>query len=131
MGKAEVLLVEDDLDLRNLLALYLSESSFDVTQAADGAEALRMLENSSKHFGALITDHNMPLLTGIELIQASIEKRIHVPVKILMSAESFREETIRALAEDHATMFLKKPILPSALLKILREFLQDQEVFIA
>jgi two-component system OmpR family response regulator len=63
----EILVVDDDELARALLSDRLSGSGFHVTEAADGREALRLVEQRS--FGVLLVDRQMPEMDGIELTQ--------------------------------------------------------------
>src|SRR5215510_10236935 len=62
-----ILLVDDDELERELMADRLQSAGFDVTAVADGSEALELLER--QWFPLLITDWQMPVLTGIELTE--------------------------------------------------------------
>lgn len=61
-----ILVVDDDADLRRLNARLLTKAGFRVTTASDGAAALAALYADS--YDLLLTDHNMPRLTGVELL---------------------------------------------------------------
>jgi CheY-like chemotaxis protein len=58
--------VDDDRDTLNLLETFLDLAGFDVTTAADGADALR---KASAGFDVITTDLAMPCMDGCELIQ--------------------------------------------------------------
>jgi two-component system, OmpR family, response regulator len=76
-GRAErvhLLLVEDDDDTRDLMALALRGAGFDVQPAASGREALDLLE--SKPYDLLVTDYDMPGMTGTEMLQVAAERGI-------------------------------------------------------
>lgn len=62
------LVVEDDLDLRESLVGILRDAGHDIVDAADGLEALAKLKTRS--FDVLITDIDMPRMTGLELAAA-------------------------------------------------------------
>lgn len=71
----KALVVDDNELYREVLSLALSELGYFVTSAANGHEALRILEIHSKSgFHTIITDHEMPGMNGLELIQSILEK---------------------------------------------------------
>jgi two-component system cell cycle sensor histidine kinase/response regulator CckA len=65
-----VLLVEDDVAVRRLLAILLEAAGYRVTAAADGAEALELVQKSGRPFDLLLTDYVMPGQSGVELCNA-------------------------------------------------------------
>ena len=73
-----ILVVEDDSDVRQLSTEVLIHSGYEVDAAADGAAAWEALQ--IKAFNLLITDHNMPRLTGVELVKKLRSARRALPV---------------------------------------------------
>lgn len=61
-GRPRVLLVEDDIDSRDLSAMMLDRDGWDVTTAGDGGPALRLLD--SQHFDLVLMDCRLPELDG-------------------------------------------------------------------
>ena len=107
-----VLLAEDDADTRRLLAWALRVAGYDVVEAGDGIEVLdemdsRIRSHSSRPFGVIILDVNMPFLTGLDLLAALRSAQWATPV-ILITA--FGDEAIRAEARElGAFAILEKP----------------------
>ncbi|MCW2504959.1 MAG: response regulator receiver protein, partial [Actinomycetia bacterium] len=62
---AAILIVEDDVSLRELLRFVLERGGHTVHAAGDGAEALSMVD--ALHPDLLISDHEMPRVNGSEL----------------------------------------------------------------
>lgn len=111
----EVLIVDDNRDVRNAIASYLSFSGFAVSTARHGGEALVTLKEKS--FSVLISDLEMPQMNGIDLIRAV--RDLGVPLIIIgMSGEHREDEFFKAGAD----YFLPKPLdyrnLKSILLSI-------------
>ena len=69
-----LLLVEDDEDTRDLMALALRGAGFDVQPAGSGREALALLEATP--YDLLVTDYDMPGMTGTEMLQIAAERGI-------------------------------------------------------
>jgi CheY-like chemotaxis protein len=79
----DVLVVEDDLAIREALVDLLEEEGFTVAEAADGSQALRLLKRGTA--GVVITDLMMPSMSGHELIRAmrSIPRLAETPVVVI------------------------------------------------
>jgi len=66
------ILVVDDMDLvRDFSKAFLSAAGFEVSVASDGLEAMALLENGGKgpQVDLVLTDYNMPCMTGVELVE--------------------------------------------------------------
>jgi CheY-like chemotaxis protein len=83
--KPRILVVDDDRDMLNLLALFLDLAGFAVTIAADGTEALRLAPNG---FDAITTDLSMPRMGGVEFIQRLRELPIAPVPVVVMTAQA-------------------------------------------
>jgi CheY-like chemotaxis protein len=77
----KILLVEDDLELRLVVELFLSYAHFEVVMACDGIEGLEVL--SKTHFDLVITDFRMPRMNGIEFSKKA--KELYPELPIIMS----------------------------------------------
>ncbi len=107
MGKPVILVVDDDVKIREILAVYCSKEGFDVAEAADGVEAIRKVEQVKPNM--VILDIMMPVLDGIEVCR-QIRKFSRVPI-IMLTARAEDEDRIMGLdlgADDYVT----KPFNP-------------------
>jgi CheY-like chemotaxis protein len=77
-----VLLVDDDLAVREVLAMELQESGFDVLCAASGTEALAFLD-AGERLAALVTDLSLPGMDGLSVIRAVQERHRGLPAILL------------------------------------------------
>jgi DNA-binding response OmpR family regulator len=80
-----ILVVEDEPDMRRLSAEVLQNSGYEVDTAADGKagwEALHATRHSPESYALLITDHDMPGLSGLALIKKVRAARMALPVII-------------------------------------------------
>ena len=92
----KILIVDDFSTMRRIIKNLLRDLGFNNTQEADdGNSALPMLQNGN--FDFLVTDWNMPGMTGIDLLKAvrSDAKLASLPV-LMVTAESKREQIIEA-----------------------------------
>src|SRR5437773_12365728 len=120
-SEPHLLVVDDDLRLRELLRRYLSDSGFRVTGAADAAEARAQL--ASFAFDLVVLDVMMPGESGIELTRALRQRAApHVPV-LLLTAMGEPEDRVNGL-EQGADDYLAKPFEPRELVLRIRNILQ-------
>ena len=73
-----ILVVDDDSDIRRLSAAMLKRSGYEVDAAADGAAGWEAL--NADRYDLLITDNEMPIMSGIELLRKLRTARVAVPV---------------------------------------------------
>ena len=98
----KILVVEDDLELRLVVELFLSYAHFEVVMACDGIEGLEVL--SKTHFDLVITDFRMPRMNGIEFSKNA--KELYPELPIIMST-AFIPPLDKELKEK--LHFLSKP----------------------
>lgn len=111
---SEILVVEDDSDLRFLYDAMLSRSGYGVTLASSTSEAILRLTNAQ--FDLIILDINMPDLSGIRLIEFMCgDVRLQrIPVLVISANETARDSVYR-LGVEH---FLVKPVTMAELVKM-------------
>ncbi len=94
-----ILIVDDMAAMRKILKTLLAQLGYkNVDEAEDGKQALEKLRQNPDKYGLVITDWNMPNMTGIELVQAirSDEKLKHLPV-LMVTAEAKKENVLMAI----------------------------------
>lgn len=64
--KKNILVVDDDKDIRELIAVYLKAEDFYVDKACNGEEALKMMEEN--HYDLVLLDIMMPKMDGLETL---------------------------------------------------------------
>ena len=99
-----ILIVDDDKEIRDLISLYLEADRFYTDKAADGVEALIKLEE--KKYSLVILDIMMPKKDGIETI-IEIRKKYKMPV-IFLTAKSQEIDMINGLTLG-ADDYISKP----------------------
>jgi DNA-binding response OmpR family regulator len=119
VSRRRILVVEDDDDIRRFNAEALTGSGYHVEAAVDGAQGWEALNVSC--YDLLITDNNMPNLTGIELIKKLNAARMAVPV-ILASGVPLAEESELRLAAT-----LSKPFTLDELLGTVKKVLGEAD----
>jgi two-component system OmpR family response regulator len=124
---AEVLIVDDDPDIRVLLAFALEDSGFLVRQAADGAAALEALEQKAPD--AVVLDVMMPGVDGFGVLRGMRERRLAPDTRVMLLTCKTEERDFLRGWELGAHEYLNKPFDPDALVARLRELLAaDAEV---
>jgi diguanylate cyclase (GGDEF)-like protein len=103
--KYQVLVADDDVSIRTLIAEVLGDDGFEVTTAANGEEAWQKFEKARHEI--VLTDIRMPLLDGLQLLQRIRIKSPMTRVLILTSFASVAS-SIQAL-KDGAFDYLIKP----------------------
>ncbi len=112
-----ILVADDDPLMRTLIAVSLGDIA-ETTQAADGDQALALLEQCS--FDLAIIDWDMPGTNGLEVIKAIRAGNSQIPI-IMVTAEAEREQVVRAIKAG-ASDYLVKPFDGSTLRAKLERF---------
>ena len=115
-----ILYVEDDQDIREGLAKYLKRRFREVRTAEHGAVGLE--QYSALRPDILITDIQMPVMDGIQMIHKIREKDKKLPV-IITSAYTDTEYIVNAI-DLNVSYYLKKPIDKNELASALSECLK-------
>lgn len=103
-----ILICDDDTDIRSALKIYLSNDEYNILEAENGKQALEMIEKENIHL--LLMDIMMPVLDGIRALTMLRENGNNIPV-ILLTAKSQDTDKILGLnagADDYIT----KPFNP-------------------
>lgn len=95
MNRHKILLVEDDLEIKNMLVPYLTTENYEMVCAADGEEACREFDQASFHL--VLLDPVMPKISGIAVMQ-HIRKNSVVPIIIITKPFSLTEVLSRIKA---------------------------------
>ena len=120
-----ILVVDDEAHIVQVLSLKLRNAGYEVITAVDGEEGVDLAREQRPDL--IITDFQMPYLTGLELCQALAEHEstAKIPIVIL---------TARGYALDEADLALgnikdviSKPFSPRAIVQLLRELLADAD----
>jgi len=123
-----ILLAEDEEVLRMLVVDTLEDEDYVVDEAADGMEAIQLLESNT--YDLIILDYMMPGYTGLEIIEKIQSSENKNQGKILMlSAKSQQFEQERIL-EAGADYFMAKPFSPLKLIEKIEVILHETETLL-
>ncbi len=107
-----ILVVDDDPDLREFITFLLSKSGYNVTSTGDGVDAIVTL--STQKFDLILSDVDMPNLNGFKLLEVINSKGISTPV-VFLTARDNQEDEIKGY-ELGALDYIRKPIHKNTLL---------------
>jgi len=126
MTGKKVLIADDEIHIIHVVAIKLRNNGYEVIAANNGAEAYELA--CSEHPDIVVTDYQMPFVTGIELIEKlrKNEATMHIPT-ILLTARSFAitQEMQDSLGVQEC---LSKPFSPKELLKTIEDILYQRAV---
>ena len=117
---SQVILAEDETQLRRLISAMLAEKGVSVSEAADGAEALELLKKSPAAM-LLLSDIVMPNMNGYELVEASLKLRPEL--KILMMTAYAAERPPPAALKAREIRTLIKPFDPDRMCDLVVDML--------
>lgn len=119
---ATVLAVDDSPSIRQMIKIVLSPAGHTVVEAADGAEGLAKAKAGA--IDLVITDLNMPVMNGIEMIRQLRTVPVCAGVPILfLSTES--DESVKQQAKSAgATGWITKPFKPEQLLAVVSKLVR-------
>jgi two-component system, NtrC family, response regulator AtoC len=112
---AHVLIVDDEINIRRVLAAMLKREGYEVTTAADGEQALQVLEKTPVH--VVVTDLVMPRLGGMELLRRVAAEYPDIPA-IVITAHGSVDSAVAALKAG-AFDYITKPFEQDELKKVI------------
>jgi DNA-binding NtrC family response regulator len=118
-GNAKILIVDDEVNIRDALATLLAKSGYEVSTAAKGEEAIRQMQATA--FDLSIVDLKMPGMGGIELLRWIKEHSADSEVMVMTAYGSVETavEAMKAGAYDYLSKPVDKERLPIAIEKAL------------
>ena len=124
MSKAKILVVDDEASARSALEKLLMQAGYAVETASGGEEALAA--SAERPPDVVLTDLQMPGMSGIELVKKLHEQDADLPVVVItgFSDVTAAVSTMRAGAED----FLTKPIDVDAVLVVVERCIERREL---
>ena len=118
---AKILVVDDSASMRQMVTFTLKAAGHDVIEAPDGAQGLKIAQTQSADL--VLTDVNMPVMTGIELCEKlrQIPSYKFTPV-LMLTTESGGDKKQQGKGAG-ATGWIVKPFHPEQLLKTVEKVL--------
>jgi two-component system chemotaxis response regulator CheY len=107
------LVVDDSRAMRLILGRVLRDRGYDVSEAGDGREALDVLVAGPLP-DVVLVDWNMPVMNGLELVQALRQDATYAGVRIVMVTTESEATYVMQAIEAGADEYLFKPFTPEA-----------------
>jgi two-component system cell cycle sensor histidine kinase/response regulator CckA len=120
-GTETVLLVEDDEQVRRVVVSTLRRQGYELLVAADGSEALRLMEEREGPVHLLLTDVVMPRMSGRDLAETLKNRR--PGIRVLFMSGYTKDAVLRHGVSDGSVAFVQKPVTPEALATRVRQAL--------
>jgi two-component system, NtrC family, nitrogen regulation response regulator NtrX len=117
---ASILIVDDEIGIRESLGALLHEEGFDVTAASSAEECLARLEE--RHFDLVLLDVWLPQMDGLEALER-IQSREDAPIAVMISGHGNIETAVRA-TKLGAFDFIEKPLSIEKISLVLRNALE-------
>ena len=124
MSIEKILIVDDEMLVRNFLAETLRRKNLEITTAENGQKAISLLKN--QHFDLVITDMKLPDLTGIEILKKAKELHPETMV-IVITAFGTVENAVEAMRLG-AFNYLLKPFSPDAIEALIDKAKEHQSL---
>lgn len=119
-----ILVVEDDKEIQELIAYFLTNAGYEVDKAGDGLEGLKLLKE--KHHSLVVLDLMLPNLDGTNFtkIVKGISSEYGNPLIIMLTAKTEIEDVLEGL-EIGADDYMKKPFDPRELVLRVKKLLNS------
>ncbi len=122
---AHILLVEDQDNVREMMIKMLDRMGYQYSFATTGIDGIEMIRDNPGQFDIVITDHNMPKMTGLQMIQ-----NIHpdFPDLPFIMLSGYSEQKMLETIQGHPAIkvILKKPVSRETLSKHIQDILRQK-----
>ena len=123
-GKETILIVEDEIVLRDMAHLILQDCGYNILEAGSGREALVVWERYKDKVDLVLTDMVMPEgISGMELAHRLLETKPNL--KIIFASGYSMDDLDTAFVRDGHALFLQKPYTHVTLAKAVRQCLDE------
>ena len=122
--KSNILVVEDEQDIRNLLVFNLEKNDFNVQAADNGVKALSLIRTDN--FDLILLDLMIPGISGFDLtrILKNDDETSEVPI-IMLTAKGEEDDIVKGL-EIGAQDYITKPFSPKVLIARINKVIQNK-----
>lgn len=120
-GDETVLIVEDEVALRQLAQRILQSRGYTVMEAANGHEAINVMASHGQRINLVLTDIVMPQMGGRELVERLLP--LYPTVKVLFMTGYTEDTLLKHRIAELGIAVLEKPFTPDALAKAVRQAL--------
>jgi two-component system, cell cycle sensor histidine kinase and response regulator CckA len=118
-----VLLADDDASVCLILSIILQRLGNDVEVVNNGKEAIALFAKKPDYFDILVTDHNMPLVSGLEVV--NYVRKNDFGGKIMIISGFLNDELTKAYMAKRIDRIIQKPFTIESLVSTLRDILDQ------
>lgn len=122
MEKIQVLIIDDDQSVADALRITMEDNGYEAVVAMNARQGIE--EAGLRRFGLIITDVQLPDLSGLDVLQILRKKTPEIPF-IIITAHNTQEVVTQAMARG-AFKVLPKPFLPSEILDLAQRAVNQQ-----
>lgn len=111
--RGTILIVDDSAMMRKIVLRALTLAGLDfqqVLEAGDGSEALELIKNNKIEL--VMCDINMPVMSGLEMLQAMKDQNVGVGVPVVMVTTESSAEHVKQAVAVGASGYIRKPFTP-------------------
>ncbi len=125
MPKGKIMVVDDEEDVRETLRLQLEAENYNVIEAGDGEEAIKLLrsEDNLMNCGLILCDIRMPKVNGIEYIDYLKEQAPGIPVVVITGYPD--TDMAVGLMNKGVKDYLVKPVESDKLMKVVNKLIAE------
>lgn len=122
-----ILLIEDQENVRNMTLKMLERLGYKTSYAVSGLDGLDLIRENPTEFDLIITDYNMPIMTGLEMVNQIYED---LPGLRFVILSGYSEEKMREIIDNHPaiTAVLRKPVNKNMLLDAIEGALHKEQL---
>ncbi len=121
-----ILIVDDSLPMRSVIKRTIKAAGYgnaDLLEAANGQEAMDLLKNS--WVDIVMTDYNMPVMNGLELIKNIKKDEISKDIPVIVISTEGNESKIQEFMDSGAEGYITKPFTAEAIRDLIVNILGE------
>ena len=118
----KVLIADDELRLRKVIALYMSKCGYEIIEAGNGETAIELAKENKPD--AIVLDVMMPGMTGIEATKKIRELPEFAKTPIILLTANASEDDIKIGLASGADKYIRKPFSPKELVESIDNFVK-------
>jgi two-component system chemotaxis response regulator CheY len=121
MASGKVLIIDDEADVRDVLKFHLSEQNYQVIEAENGEEGIKLLksEDNMVNVGVILCDIRMPKVNGIDCIKYIRQEAPGIPIVVVTGFPD--TEMATQLLKDGVKDYLVKPVDKAKLVSVVKQ----------
>ena len=127
--KGKILIIDDEVEVREVLRIHLESAKYNVIEASDGKEAIELMKEGSNllQLGLILCDIRMPRVNGIEAIDYLKKECPSIPILVVTGYPD--SDLAISLLKKGVKDYLVKPIEKAKLLAKVSEALAAEQDF--